>query len=45
MYDQGLGCQSSPDKALEYCRKASYAGHEKAKLLMGRLQQEGQIVF
>ena len=31
LYDQGFGCEQDHDKALDYCRKAAYAGHEKAK--------------
>jgi len=45
MYDQGLGCKENKEKALEWCRKASFAGHQKAKDIMHRMQQEGQIVF
>ena len=45
MYDQGLGCEVDHEKALEWCRKASFQGHQKAKDIMHRMQQDGQIVF
>ena len=45
MYDQGLGCEIDHEKALEWCRKASFAGHQKAKDIMHRMQQDGQILF
>jgi TPR repeat protein len=45
MYDQGLGCEEDHDKALEYARKAAYLGHEKAKMIIKSLQEEGKIVF
>jgi TPR repeat protein len=40
-----LGCEESTEKALEWCRKASFQGHQKAKDIMHRMQQDGQIVF
>jgi hypothetical protein len=45
MYDQGLGCDMDNDTALEWCRKAAYNGHEKAKSIIRSLQEEGKIVF
>ena len=45
MYDQGHGCVADQDKALELCRKAAYAGHEKAKKIIAKLQSDGKIVF
>jgi TPR repeat protein len=45
LYDQGLGCEADHDVALEWCRKAAYNGHEKAKSIIRSLQEEGKIVF
>jgi hypothetical protein len=45
MYDQGLGCEADHDLALEWCRKAAYNGHEKAKAIIAGLQEEGKIVW
>ncbi|QSZ42777.1 sel1 repeat family protein [Sulfurimonas aquatica] len=45
LYDQGVGCEQDNDKALDLCRKAAYAGHEKAKEIIKGLQEEGKIVF
>jgi len=45
MYDQGVGCEQDNDKALDLCRKAAYAGHEKAKEIIKGLQEDGKIVF
>ncbi len=45
MYDQGLGVEQDNDMALELCRKAAYAGHEKAKNIIASLQNDGKIVF
>ena len=45
MYDQGLGVEQDHDKALDWCRKAAYNGHEKAKSIIRGLQDEGKIVF
>lgn len=45
MFDQGLGCEANHDMALEWCRKAAYNGHEKAKTIIRSLQEEGKIVF
>ena len=45
MYDQGFGCEADHDTALEWCRKAAYNGHEKAKSIIRSLQEEGKIVF
>jgi TPR repeat protein len=45
MYDLGWGCEEDKQKALEWCRKAAFAGHEKAKKIIQRMQQDGQIVF
>jgi TPR repeat protein len=45
LYDQGLGCEQDHDKALDLCRKAAYAGHEKAKQIISERQAEGKIVF
>ncbi len=45
LYDQGVGCEENHDKALDLCRKAAYAGHEKAKEIIKGLQDEGKIVF
>jgi len=33
------------DKVSEWCRKAAYNGHEKAKEIIKGLQDEGKIVF
>jgi hypothetical protein len=45
MYDQGLGAEQDNDKALELCRKAAYGGHQKAKEIIQKLQNDGKIVF
>lgn len=45
LYDQGIGCEQDNDKALDYCRKAAYKGHEKAKGIIRGLQEDGKIVF
>ncbi len=45
LYDQGIGCEQDNDMALDYCRKAAYAGHEKAKSIIKGLQEDGKIVF
>lgn len=45
LYDQGIGCEIDNDKALDYCRKAAYKGHEKAKEIIKGLQEDGKIVF
>jgi hypothetical protein len=45
LYDQGFGCEQDHDKALDYCRKAAYKGHAKAKEIIKGLQEEGKIVF
>jgi len=45
LYDQGIGCEMDNDKALDYCRKAAYKGHEKAKGIIKGLQEDGKIVF
>ncbi len=45
LYDQGIGCEMNNDTALDYCRKAAYAGHEKAKNIIRGLQEGGKIVF
>jgi TPR repeat protein len=41
----GLGCQEDKEKAIEWCRKAAFQGHPKAKGIIQRMQQDGQIVF
>ena len=45
LYDMGLGCEENKDKAIEWCRKAAYQGHEKAKGIIRRMQDNEQIVF
>ncbi|MCX6052658.1 MAG: tetratricopeptide repeat protein [Campylobacterales bacterium] len=45
LYDQGIGCEMNNDMALEYCRKAAYKGHIKAKEIIKGLQEDGKIVF
>ncbi|MFA7500814.1 MAG: tetratricopeptide repeat protein [Sulfurimonas sp.] len=45
LYDLGFGCEQNHDTALDYCRKAAYKGHEKAKEIIKDLQEEGKIVF
>lgn len=45
LYDQGVGCEQDHDMALDYCRKAAYQGHEKAKAIIKGLQEDGKIVF
>ena len=45
LYDMGLGCEEDKEKAIEYCRKAAYQGHEMAKGIIKRMQSDGQIVF
>ena len=45
MYDNGLGCEEDKEKAIEWCRKAAFKGHEMAKSIIHRMQQDGQIVF
>ena len=45
LYDQGVGCEADHDMALDYCRKAAYKGHEKAKAIIKGLQEDGKIVF
>ena len=37
--------QEDKEKAIEWCRKAAYQGHEMAKGIINRMQQDGQIVF
>jgi len=45
LYDQGIGCDEDHDLALDYCRKAAYKGHAKAKEIIKGLQEDGKIVF
>jgi TPR repeat protein len=45
LYDQGIGCEMNNDTALDYCRKAAYKGHLKAKEIIKGLQEDGKIVF
>ena len=45
LYDQGFGCEQDHDKALDLCRKAAYKGHVKAKEIIKKMQEDGQIVF
>jgi len=45
LYDMGLGCEEDKEKAIEWCRKASFQGHQIAKEIMMRMQNDGQIVF
>ena len=45
LYDQGFGCEQNHDTALDYCRKAAYKGHAKAKEIIKGLKEEGKIVF
>ncbi len=45
LYDTGLGVEQNNEKALELCRKAAYGGHEKAKNIIRKLQENGTIVF
>lgn len=45
LYDQGIGCEMNNDTALDYCRKAAYKGHEKAKKIIRELQEDGKITF
>lgn len=45
LYDQGYGCEQDHEKALDYCRKAAYKGHVKAKEIIKKMQEDGQIVF
>jgi TPR repeat protein len=45
LYDMGLGCEEDKEKAIEWCRKAAFQGHPKAKGIIQRMQQDGQIVF
>jgi len=45
LYDQGIGCELNNDTALDYCRKAAYKGHEKAKSIIRSLQEDGKITF
>ena len=45
LYDAGLGIEKDHDKALELCRKAAYGGHQKAKDIISKLQQDGKITF
>jgi TPR repeat protein len=45
LYDAGLGVEVDHDKALELCRKAAYGGHQKAKDIISKLQQDGKITF
>jgi TPR repeat protein len=45
MYDQGMGVEEDHDIALDLCRKAAYAGHDKAKQIIADLQEDGKIVF
>ncbi len=45
LYDAGLGVEEDHDKALELCRKAAYGGHQKAKDIIAKLQQDGKITF
>ena len=44
LYDQGVGCEQDNDKALDLCRKAAYAGHEKAKEIIKALQEDTAMV-
>ena len=37
--------EEDKEKAIEWCRKASFQGHQKAKDIMMRMQNDGQIVF
>lgn len=43
--NQGVGCEANQEKAIEWCRKSAFNGHQKAKDIMHRMQQDGQIVF
>lgn len=45
LYDQGIGCETNHEKALDLCRKAAYKGHKKAKAIIKNLQEDGKIVF
>ncbi|MNN87311.1 Sel1 repeat protein [compost metagenome] len=45
LYDRGEGVEQDHEKALEWCRKAAFAGHAKAKQIIAGLQEEGKIVF
>lgn len=45
LYDQGIGCEIDHEKALEYCRNAAFKGHAKAKEIIKKLQEDGQILF
>jgi len=45
LYDKGIGCEMNNDTALDYCRKAAYKGHPKAKEIIQSLQADGKIVF
>lgn len=45
MFDHGLGVEEDHDKALQLCRQAARNGHEKARLIIRGLQDEGKIVF
>ena len=45
LYDLGLGCEEDKEKAIEWCRKAAYQGHQKAKDIIRRMQDAGQIIF
>jgi TPR repeat protein len=45
LYDHGYGCEMDHDKALDLCRKAAYKGHAKAKEIIKKMQEDGQIVF
>ena len=43
--EKGIGCEEDHDKALDYCRKAAYKGHAKAKTIISGLQEDGKVVF
>ena len=45
LYDAGLGVEQNNEKALELCRQAAYGGHQKAKEIIKKLQENGTIVF
>ncbi len=45
LYDSGLGVEQNSEKALELCRQAAFGGHQKAKNIIKKLQENGTIVF
>jgi len=45
MYQNGQGVEQNNEKALELCRQAAYGGHQKAKEIIKKLQENGTIVF